>query len=314
MGQEYPNRRVTDEERREFLKALGITGAVAAGGVTLREVREEIATTATQELAPIGQAIQADLAGELNAELLAGEQAAFAEAATALPAAVEQGLPQGELRNDFGAVAAAGQPVYNHLAETGFFESTTNHLPEFTSGYLKESIRTFVGSEMLTAPLADIGLSEEEGLDLLATVVSNADQIKDYHWVATDTLPREQIEYGQFITPMTQGAAGGVLLWLDDLDLHLWQKKVLISDQILADATWHAHSMAAGFQLMTEGAKAIAEESSTLSNEELGALLSTGFAVQAIAQNLLPYDAYWITTEMRDSSGTDFEMIVMEGE
>lgn len=293
---------IDDEQRRDVLKALGITGAIAAGGVTLEEAQEAMSAEASEELAPVGQAIQAELGGNLDAGLIAGQQAALTEAASALPAAAEQGLPEDEPREDFERIASAGWPVYEHLTEVGFFESTTEHLPEFTPETLTESVRTFVGSEALARPLEGMDFTDEKGVDLVSTVVANAQQLSDHHWVATEEIPRAQIEFGEAIPPMTMGAAGGVLLWLDDLDLHLWQNEVLLTEDILADATWYGQSMAAGFQLMSEGARVIAEDSGALSDSELGALLSTGFAVQAISQGLLPQDVYWVTEEMRDPS------------
>jgi hypothetical protein len=290
---------ISDEDRREFLKVLGVSSAVAVGGATIDEVREATAADPTEELASIGQAIKADLAKSLDAEVIVSQQAAIAEAATAVPTAVEKGLPANGPRSEFAAVAEAAWPVYDHLVETSFFESTTQHLPAFSPSYLESSVEAFVGSEALTAPLKDLGFTGGEGVDLLATVVANAEDLSTHHWVATDEIPREQVGFGDFIPPMTQATAGGVLLWLEDLDQHLWQDKVLLTDDILADTAWHGQLMAAGLQLMTEGAKVVAEESGELSDGELGALLSTGFAVQAISQALLPQDVYWITEEMR---------------
>jgi hypothetical protein len=301
--------KVTDEERRDFLKALGVGSAVAVGGVSLNEVRDTISAASTETLAPIGQSIKTDVAGELDGQLLASSQATFAEQATAVPSVVQRGFPTDGPRDDFAGVAAAGQPIYDHLGEVGFFESTTENLPEFTPEYLTQSVKAFVGSEQLAAPLTDIDLTTQESTDLVATVISNAQALSDYHWVATDQIPRGEIEIGEEIPPMTKGATGGVLLWLEDLDTHLWQKRTLLTDEILEAAAWHAQSMAAGFHLMSKGAKAIADESGALSDAELGALLSTGFAIQAISQNLLPQDVYWITEEMRSSRRTDLKTI-----
>lgn len=307
MVNEY-ERRLTDEERREFLKVLGVGGAVAAGSATLGDVRETVAGETTTELAPVGQAVQSDLAGELDAGLLASSQAEFAEQAVAMETALEKGLPQGgEPREEFAHVAAAGRPVYDHLLELGFFESTTERLPEFTPEYVEDSVRRFVSVAALTTPLERLDFSETELVDLLATVVTHRRELSEHHWIATDALPRERIEFGEHIPPVTQGAAGGVLLWLESLDQHLAQHGVLMTDDILADAVWDARTMAAGFQLMTEGAKAIAEESGEFSDDELAAMLSSGFALQAVGQNLLPQDAYWITEEMRADREIDLE-------
>ncbi len=300
---------VSNEERREFLKVLGVAGSVAAGGATLDQVRQSMSGATTEELAPVGQAIASDLAGELDPNLLASGQSAMADAAVSLETVAERGIPTDSPGDDFAAVAEAGRPVYEHLTEVGFFESTTEELPEFTPSYLESAVESYIGSEALTDPLAAFGMSDGEGVDLLAEVVANAEELSQHHWIATDEIPRAEIEFGQFIPPMTQGAAGGSLLWLEDLDKHLWQKEVLLTDEIVADAVWHGQSMAAGFHLMTEGAKAIAAENEAYSDTELAALLSTGFAVQAIAQGLLPQDVYWVTDSMRGQDRPDIRVI-----
>lgn len=308
MGYEHTRRTVTDEDRREFLKVLGVTGAAAAGGVTLSGVHEEMSASATEELAPIGEAIAGDLAGELEASLISGQQSAIAEATAALPAVLERGFPEEGPREEFTAVAEAGRPLYNHLETAGFFESTTEHLPAFEPSYLTSAINVVAGSETLTTTFDEFEFVAGEQIDVLAAIVGNASELDD-HWVATDQIPRAELEYGEYVPPMMKSAAGGVLLWLEDLDLHLWNQEVLLTEEIITDAVWYGQAMAAGFQLMAEGAKAIAAEDAALSNEELGGVLSTGFAVQAISQELLPTDVYWITDEMRGDRRTDLARV-----
>ena len=300
----YRQRSVSDEQRREFLKALGVGGAVAAGGATLDDVREAVTASSANELASVGEAIRSDLTGELDADLLGQGHADVASATAGLTAVSERGLPGADEgpREEFAAVAEAGRPVYEHLAEVGFFESTTERLPRFSPKYIEDSIRRFVVSEGLAGSLSDLGFDQQELVDLLATVVNHRERIGDRHWVATDELPREQMEFGEYVPPMTKAAAGGVMLWLEDLDDHLWKQGVLLTDGILADATWDARAMAAGFDLMLDGARRVAAQDDT-SDDELAGLLSSGFALQAIAQNLLPQDAYWITEEMRAPRG-----------
>lgn len=312
MTYEHDSIPVTDEDRREFLKVLGVTGTVAAGGVSLAELREELSASGGGELAPVGEAIKADLTGALDAELLASRQAELAGAASSIPAVVEKGLPADEARDDFGAVAEAGWPVYEHLAEVGFFESTTSHLPEFTPEYLVASVEQFIESERLADALAAVGFEAAEMVDLFAAIVNDRHELSNQLWQATDEIPREQIRGGEYIPPMTQQAAGGALLWLQDLDSHLAQHRVLLSEEILADATWDAHALAAGFHVMTEGASVVAEESSALSESELAALFTTGFSLQTVSQFLLVNDAYWITEEMRGSRRTDIETVPMQ--
>lgn len=300
---------ITDEDRREFLKALGVTGAITAGGVTLNEIREEIGVTAEEEFAPIVQGVQTDLEGTVDTQLISGQQTVLAEAVTELPVAVDKGFPTEAQRDEFARVADAGQPIYDHLTEIGFFESTTEHLPEFSREYLNTAISTFIGSETLATSLETLGKTGQEGVDLMTVVFDQVEQLtNNHHWVATDGIPRAEIEWGEHIPPMTQGAAGGSLLWFDAVDLHLYQKKVLITDEILAQGVWDGQAIGAGFYLMSEGAKALTEESTSFSDGEIGALLSVGFALQTASQIMLKKDLMWITEEMRAPRRTDLEI------
>lgn len=310
MGYEH-RQRVTDEQRREFLKALGVGGAVATGA-TLTEVRDAVSGTAsTEELAPVGQAISTALGGQLDSELIRSREADLVAALEALPEVADTGVGD-EPGEAFGRIAAAGWPLYDHFDEVGFFEATSEHLPAFTYDYLRESVSAFVGSEVTAAPLSKVGLSEREAVDLVASVVTEADQLEHNHWVVSDQISREDIEDAAAIPPLTKGAMGGAMLWLDDLDSHVWRWQTLLAEDALADAVWHARTMAAGFQLVNEGAKAVADEEGELSNGELGATLSIGFAVQALAQSLLPQDVYWITEDMRAERRTDLETVTKE--
>lgn len=309
MAYEHKESRLTDDERRDFLKALGVGGAVAAGSASLSEVRDAVSATQSATLAQIGQDIRADLSGTIDAGVVAAGQEALAESVAGLSAVTERGFPTEAPREEFAAVAAAGQPVHDHLLEVGFFESTSEHLPAFTPAYLEESLETFAGSTALTAPMEQLGFDGTAGVDLLATVVSNGEALSNRHWVASEEIPRGEIERIEHMPPVTRAASGGSLLWLEDLDRHLWQERAILTGSILEDAVWHAESMAVGFDLMAEGAKAIGAESTALGDDELGALLTTGFAVQTISQNLLPEDVYWVTEEMAADRRTDLEVI-----
>ena len=291
------------------MKALGIAGSVAAGGLTIEEVQQATSTSAvaaSDELATVGEAVRADLAGAVDAGLLASQQDALTAATTGLGASLERGLPTDAPREEFAAVAAAGRPVYDHLDDVGFFTTTTEAIPKFDPALLETLVQGFVGSETLTDSLAAIDFDGTAGVDLVSTVVANAEELSHHHWVATDEIDRAAIERGDAIPPMTKGAAGGVMLWLEDIDGHLWRQGNFLTEEIHADAVWHGQSMAAGFYLMAEGARALGTEGETYDDAELGTLLSTAFAVQAIGQGLLPQDVYWVTDEMR--SETDVEL------
>lgn len=309
MPKAYQNRYVPDEDRRELLKALGVMGTITVGGASLAELQANTPATAPDELASIGDAIRSDLAGSIDAALLTTQQTELASATTALDAVTERGIPVDAARNEFAPVAEAGRPMYDHLNDVGFFESTTTHLPRFNPGFLTDAVGTFAASETLTEPLAELELTNGAGLDLIAEVVANAEALSTHHWVATDEINRDQIEGGEHIPPMTMGAAGGALLWLEWLDDHLWRHHAILTEDILADAVWHGRSMGAGLYLMAEGAKTLAADQPSLADEELGAVLSTGFAVQAISQGLLTLDVAWINDDMRGEPDHDLATI-----
>lgn len=311
MGHQYEEQ-LSDEERRDFLKALGVSGAVAAGSVTISHVQDAVDTTRSETLAPVGQAIQDDLQGNLDTKLLAEHQTQHAKTASALPTVLEKGFPEGEPRDDFEQVANAATPIYDHLGEVGFFESTMQHIPELSPEYLENSVKTVLNTGALTDILGDIGFDNTAMLNVVGTVVNDRHELSQELWHATDQLPREDIRAGEFVPPMTKQAAGGVLLWLEDLDTHLVKKQVLLTEDILKDITWDAHAMAAGFHLMTESARRIGTEAGDLSEDELAALLTTGFAIQTIAQNLLPVDGYWISEPMRGERRTDLETVTTD--
>ena len=308
MAQYGQAEHVTDEERRDFLKAIGIAGAFTAGGVSLNELRGAVSAGAAEELAPIGQAIKADLTGSLNGSFIAEQQAAFASAVAAAPEAVESGsafLPES---NAFGAIAEEGWPVYEHLAEVGFFESTAEHMPAFNPQVLTESAQAFVGAEALVAPLEELGLSSQASVDLVVPTVNEAEKLSHFHWIASGGFPEDHY-MSDTLPPITERAAGGVLLWFQNLDQHLYNKQILITDEILQNGLWDVQGMAAGFHLMAEGATAIADDSGRFSDGELAALFTTSIALQEIAQRLLPVHMHWITEEMRAPDNVEISSV-----
>ncbi len=300
------SKHVTNEERRDFLKAIGATGAVAAGGVTLDEINRQL-TSSSEELAPVGQAIKSDVSGSINAELITRQQQIMVDAVNELPLSLERGLPSANEgpRTEFERISQAGWPVYDHLNEIGFFGSASQNLPDFNLETLGNGLEIFVSSDQLVDLMNSFEFGQARGVDLLATVIGNAEDLQKYHWVANEDFKGPDGALEEAFPSAPQAAAGGVLLWLDDIDLHLYQKAVLITEEIHADAVWHSESMATGFFLMSEAAKQIGEATGELTENELGALLTTSFAVQAISQGILPEDVYWITEEMRANKVTN---------
>lgn len=290
---------VSDEDRREFLKVLGVSGSIAAGGLGLEELGSTTGVTAAEELAPVGQAIRTDLTGAIDADLVAEQQAALTAASEEMAATVERGLPSEAPREEFATVADAGWPVYEHLREVGFYASADEQLPAFDVDTLGAAMETFVASDQLVGMVEEFGLGDHQGVDLLATVIGNAEQLQNYHWVATEEVPGGVSAPSDAFPTAPQAAAGGALLWLEDVDEYLYQNEIILTEEIHADAAWHGETMAAGLHLMSEAARVIGEGAGALSDAELASLLTVSFAVQATAQGLITQDVYWVTEEMR---------------
>jgi hypothetical protein len=299
---------VTDEERRDFLKILGVAGAVGASSVTITEVRESLGSNTSEEFAEVGGAIKTDMAGNINAELIAEHQSALTTAVTAMPAAVESGQPLEQRTETFGTIAEEGWAIYEHLKEAGFFQSTTEHMPAFNPGVLTTSTEAFLASGALTAPLEEVGLDGQAGIDLVAPTINEAEKLSHFHWIASGGIPADH-EIADILPPITQRVAGGVLLWLQNLDTHVYQKQILITDEILSNGIWDVQGMAAGFHLLSEGAKAIGTESGRFSDAELGTLVITSIALQEIGQRLLPVHMHWISEKMRDPGNVRIDSI-----
>ncbi|GAB7093993.1 hypothetical protein JCM30237_11450 [Halolamina litorea] len=299
---------VSDEERREFLKALGVAGAVGAAGVTVGELNETVDASNVEALSSVGAAVSEEIAGQVDAGLLADQQAELAATLSAAPATVESGAAFESPGTAFDDIAEAGWATYGHLEEAGFFESLDEHMPAFNPERLTTSTRAFLGSEAAVEPLSDLDLGGTAGVDLVAPVINQAEKLSHFHWIASGDIPAEH-QLADVLPPITQRAAGGVLLWLQNLDDHLYQDQVLFDEQILADGIWEVRGMTAGFYLMTEGAKAAGTDSDRFTDAELGALFTTSIALQEVAQRMLPVHMHWIDEESRDPGNVKIDSI-----
>ncbi|MBP1986314.1 hypothetical protein [Halolamina salifodinae] len=299
---------VTDEERREFLKVIGVAGAVGASGVTLGELNSTVEPSNVEALSAVGAAVSEEMAGGVNPDLLATQQAELATALSAAPAAVESGAAFREPGSAFDDIAEAGWLTHDHLAETGFFETLSEEMPAFNPERLTTSTQAFLGSSAATAPLTDLDLGGTEGVDLVAPIINQAEKLSHFHWIASGDIPAEH-QLADVLPPISQRAAGGVLLWLQNLDDHLYQDQVLLNEQILADGIWEVRGMTAGFYLMAEGAKAVSADSDRFTDAELGALFATSIALQEVAQRMLPVHMHWLDEAARDPGNVKIDSI-----
>jgi hypothetical protein len=97
---------------------------------------------------------------------------------------------------------------------------------------------------------------------------------------------------------------GGALLWVNALDDHLWQKEVLVTEEILDDGYWDIKALLGGLYVMSQAASEIAadEDERELTDAQLTAALSASAAMMIVNQEEIMIDMYWITEEMRAPS------------
>lgn len=304
MTTEYTESRISDDERRDFLKVLGVTGAVATGGtaleeVTLSDLREAVTVESTGEFARRGEAIRNGLTGELNAELLGAEMGAIAEEIDRLPEVRAAGIPErGE--ELYSELTNAAWAIDEHLSEVGFYASTEANLPRFGPDHIEATTRQLVQTESLEAALSGIGFGEREQTELVANVVRQSDHLALWQptWGYEDVEGGDEFEINpEFVPPLHERAAAGALLWIDGLDKHLRQKQVLITDQMLDNGIADVRAMLGGFYLLSNAAERLGQ--GEISDAELTALVSGSTAILIASQTDLQYDLVRITDEMR---------------
>lgn len=293
---------VTTADRRGLASAFGIREPSDGERLTLEEIREAIRPETDPEFASIGEAIREDLADELNSELLDEALAEMERRIERLPAVRETGIPEGATEPEklYRSLLPPAWVVYNHLAEVEFFDSAEENLPTFTAESIERTARELIQTDATTA-LSDYGFSDREQTVLMMNVVNNNTRLS--RWVPTKDIP-EDVEFTvDYVPPLHQRAMGGALLWINALDRHLWQKEILITDQILDDAFWHTKAMLAGLYVMARAARAVAGgDGSELTDAQTTAALTAGTAMLIVNQEELMKSTFWITEEKRAPS------------
>jgi hypothetical protein len=294
---------MTAEEQEQLAETLGLDETVGDDSLTLAEMSDTLDASADPEFASLGEAVRSDLRGKLDAELLERELENIAAEIERLPEVREAGIPEGDLEPEelYREVAEPGWRVYDHLLDVGFFESVDVNSPRFTPDHIKDTARSFIESEGLTEELADVGFDDHEQTVLVMNVTNNDTRLSQ--WVPTTEIP-DGVEFNvDDVPPLHQRAMGGALLWIKTLDVHLWQKQVLITGQMLDDAYWEIKAMLGGLYLMTRAALEVADDGEeSLTDDQLTAALSAGAAIAIINQEEICQDAYQITDEMRAPS------------
>ena len=294
--------KMTVEDRRELVENLGI-GSSADESLSLAEIRKAIDAETDPEFASMGEAIRSDLSGKLDADLLDEELTNLAHRIERLPEVREQGIPEGETEPDelYRELIAPAWRIYHHLVEVGFFPSVEENLPRFTPEHIEHTANELVRADPLTEALADCGFDEREQMILMMNVVNN--NVRLSRWVPTREIP-QGVEFDvEYVPPLHQRAMGGARLWLNAMDVHLWQKKVLITEKILDDGYWHVKAMLGGLYVMAQAAHEIADgDDGELSDAQVTAALTASAAMLIVNQEEIMQDVFRITEEMRAPS------------
>ncbi|ADJ14345.1 hypothetical protein [Halalkalicoccus jeotgali] len=291
---------VSVEEHARLTENLGL-GRSTGDEWTIEELRGAIDARADPEFASMGEAVRDDLADELDGELLERELSELAAQIRRLPAVREEGIPGGDSEPEvlYRELVEPGWRIYDHLVDVGFFDSVEAHLPRFTPEHIEGTANGLIRAEPLSAALEECGFDEREQTVLVMNVVNNNNRLA--RWTPTKDIP-EEVEFNvEDVPPLQQRAMGGSLLWVKNLDIHLWQKKILITDEILDDGYWDVKAMLGGLYVMATAAHEIAEGGS-LSDEQLAAALSASTAIMITNQEEIVKDMFWITEEMRKPS------------
>lgn len=293
MELQHTHSHVTDEDRRQFLKILGVGGAVGvAGEFTLSELRNAVTVESAGELAAMGEALRNDLTGALDAALLTTEMEALAGEIGRVPEVRAAGVPASADQELYAGLTAPAWRIHDHLAEVGFFESAEAHLPAFTSDHVASATKELVATASLASILSEVGFDEAERTELVTNAVANNDWLAQ--WVPVEAYREEDLGIGdesinpEAVAPVHERAAGGALLWIDGIDWHVWQNEVLVTEEALDAGAWDVKSLLGGFYLLASAADGIAREA--VSDEQLSALITGSSSIMIASQTDLAND------------------------
>ncbi|PCR90228.1 hypothetical protein [Natrinema ejinorense] len=294
----YSYGEVSDEDRREFLKALGVIGGGAVAGATLRDLRAEVSSGAAGGLAEMGEAVRGGLTGSLDAALLSEAVTALEGSFERLPQLGAMGVPE-QGASAYQELTTSAWTINDHLSDAGFFASAEANLPAFEPAHIEETTRQLLHIDALPATLSEIGFAEEEQTALVTNIVNSREQLS--WWMATpDYPPADAVDDGvvhEYVAPLHQRAAEGSLLWIDGLDHFLWQREPLVTDEMIDRGLWDVKSMLGGYYLMGSAARDLA--AGEIADDHLTTLTTASTAVMIIGQEFLINDVVRITDDKR---------------
>lgn len=294
------NHQMMGEEQERLAETLDVEGAVPGRELTLSELKSAVSGGIDDEFASMGTAIRSDLEGALDVELLESALSDLETQISRLPEVREVGIPDGERDPEhlYRELVEPGWRMYEHLVDVGFFESVDVNAPRFSPEHIRNTGHGLIEADPLTSELEAVGFDEREQLRLMASVVNSDTELA--RWVPTNEIPYG-VEFNvDFVPPLHQRAAGGALLWIQTLDIHLWQKQVLITEEILDDGCRDVKAMLGGLYLLARAAIDVGLDAErSLTDGQLMAALTASAAITIINQQEICRDVYYITEEMR---------------
>jgi len=280
-----------------LLKILGVAGtAGVAGELTLGELEGEVTTAADSELASMGEAIRADLSGTLDTALLASGIEGLLASTDRLPVLEAAGLPA-ERGTAYRELTDEIWPLHRHLVEVGFFGAAQRHLPPFTQEHISATARNLVATGTLGTALGEAGFDRTDRTSIAATIANNDAHLAKWQPVEAYTDQGIDDFDPADIAPLHQRATEGALLWIDGLDHWLWQTKVLLTEEMLADGIWDIKTMLGGYYLVAQAAHGTA--TGDIADDQLSALTTAGSAAAIVGQEHLAEDLVRITDDKR---------------
>jgi hypothetical protein len=289
----------TAEERAQLVDRLDVEEAAVGEELSLSTLRAAVDGEIDEEFASMGESIRRDLEGTLDEEFLESVLADLEVQVDRLPEVREAGVPDGETEPEelYEELVEPGWRLYDHLLDVGFFESVDENAPRFTAEHVRNTAYGLLEADPLTEELASAGFDDQELLSLMTRVVTSDKELE--RWVPAKEIPYDVEFEADFVPPLHQRAAGGSLLWIQTMDIHLWQKEILITEGILDDGYWDVRGMLGGLYLLALAARELAGEERSLTDGQLMAALTAGAAIMITKQQDICHDVFYITEDMR---------------
>lgn len=280
--------------------SLGISDLADPESPTITALRDDFETETEAEFVSMSQTIRDDLTSTLDTDNIDNALGEIEAQLERLPEVRTIGVPDGEKQANkvYRELITPAWEVYDHLTDVKFFEGLEVNLPAFTPEHIEDISHELVNAHPLFESLADCGFDKHEQVVLLLNVINNETRLS--RWIPTRNIP-DGVEFNvEHIPPLHQRSMGGALLWIEAMDHHLWQKRILITEDILDDAFWYTKAMMSGLYLMARGARAIAAgDNSEITDAQATAALSGGAAILIVNQEEMMKDVFWITEEKR---------------